>query len=368
MHRDTAWSLVVSGLVLAFIGVMIRVSMTLNRPLEMSLWLVALGAFIGYLALTSIYIVRADKMVASFFLGDWEGTYISGTFATQRDRLGRTMEQLGGRRGLFGWNLAVLLYPFWRGVILPTGGLTLRVHVTRVYTRDDPPHSPSLPIHADSTINLGLTPHIGPLVLNFHLLSEGIDLTRKCEVHYTLERDEKDQTVKTGKYDGRVIEQILLRQAETLILEAIRVQGRGYPWRGDDDIRGNILTLERDVKCLLGRRESLFQQALLLNEFGLESLGARFFDLNIENIDVEDPRVRESLGQPTIAVMEAEAAKTRGEGEGRRLKRMSEESEIPADQIYQGEVAKEIDNITVFGGSETVTELLRSLFGGRRRR
>lgn len=319
---------------------------------------------------SSVFIIRTDRMVASYLLGGtYQATYISGSTATQTDRYGTQMTNIpGSRRGLFGLDFVVLLFPIWRGIILPTGEVIVRVHATRAYTKDVGSRAPSVPAKIDSTIIFRLKPNVVSFIRAFQVLEAPLasgswwklwqwqfrlDLTERCQVKYPIDYDPATKQVVTREYRGMRIAQVILDTAESTILEAIRVTASGFTWGKNDagelDILGNRPEFEQCVKERLGVWESAFSQAGMVTEDGTEGISVQSLDINFEDIDVMADDVRQALGQPKIAALRAEAAESearatarRGEGAGRAMENIRVHAQLTPGQALDMQVSENL--------------------------
>lgn len=346
-------------------------------------WLgVAVLALI-YVGMTSIYLVDADKMLTVFFLQSYRWTYLPSAFAdSTNERGGIMIDYPKARRGLLGSNVVVALWPLWSVVYTPLTSIELRVHATRVYTKDKGKTSPSLPIQAKITIVVLLAPDLRDFFHTFNVLGKGMDLASDCVIHDNL-WEPNQQNPRAHTYRGPVIAAIMLRTLESVILEATRKTGSQFPWRGKGSIKENKQDWEDALRFELANPESMFARGGILVqdrdpvtgvETALHGNAVREIDFNIEDIDVEDAVARAALSRPMIETLEAEAQERKGVGEGRRIKKIVAETsrkdaagnvvnQLTPGQVLKADVAKNIKEVTGVTIGKTLFDALGKFIG-----
>lgn len=352
------------------------------------LWLVALAAWVAYVGLTSFHWIPPDKMLLSFQLGTAKEVYVNGNFP----------KDLGGKLGLFKQDIVILLYPIWYKVYFPTTVVKLVIHTTRVYLKEhrdgDKIKSPGVPVRVDVTILFRLKPEgLGNFIQAINVLSRGThDLAHDVEIRDNLWEPDGDDNSKYVYRSSRMA-QIVLDSVSETVLHAVRsVASQFYTWkevaakeeakeeagkgekdeeRATRDIKGSIPHFRGRVLQDLATKESVFCQAGMLEPFTKQEgdkvkLGPAVlsFDLRVEDISPENEAFLQALHAPMIADLEADAARQRGEGEGERLKRKSQATGIPADELYRGEVVQGVDEVRLYGAGDNVTDLVKKFLGG----
>lgn len=307
-----------------------------------------------YVGVTSVYIIPADKMLAMFFLESYLGTYLPSRFAESRDENGQQMiDYPMAHRGLWGSSIVIRLWPFWHGVYIPQTSIELKLHATRVYTKDKGKTSPSLPIQAKASVVVLLAPDLRDFFHTFNVLGKGVDLATDCVIHDNLWKpNQEDKQAHT--YRGPVIAAIMLRALESVILEATRKTGSRFPWRGTGNIKENKQDWEEALRQELARPESMMTRGGILVRHpdprtGTAQLGnaVRAVDINIEDVDVEGEEARKALDRPMIETLEAEAQERKGDGEGRRIAKIIEKSgkTLTAREVLHADVAKGVKEV-----------------------
>ncbi len=195
--KNTTVSFVIICVIGAFLVFGASIDFNRDEDLLGAVWIASLVVFLLYVWFTSVFVMRPDHMIPSFFLGTFQGTYVSGTFVNKRNKYDQTMLQCGGQRGLFGTDIVLLLWPLYRGVIFPTGAITVYVHA-KVFTKNTA-DSPSVPVHIDFALVFGLTPNLSDFFTVFDVLSYECNLAETVPVEYTLELDSSEEEGEGGK-------------------------------------------------------------------------------------------------------------------------------------------------------------------------
>lgn len=321
-------------------------------PLFIPIWWAALVSFLIYVMFTSVHILDTDEMLRSRFLGTLLRTYVTGTYAEIKDRKGKTMgEYPQAEPGLFGLDIVLLLYPFWRGEKWPTLTARLRIHSQDAFAKDN------VPVSLDTTLLLSLTPDVSRLTVRVTGQDDTIDLTEECEIKDNLWTQEKPTE---HVHEANRLSEILLNRFQNTVLEAMRLVASEFTFQ---ELRGDLKRFEKRVLEYLSRPESILSQAGILDETDLNLLGtaAAAVDFNVERLSV-DPDLRTAMSKPATARLELEAAKLAGKGEGERLKEMSRESGITAEDLYRGEVLKKVGALDVVVVDDNAASVVQGLF------
>ncbi|MEX1997675.1 MAG: hypothetical protein WEA04_03295 [Candidatus Andersenbacteria bacterium] len=343
--------------VVVFIFLGLR-ELSFTDPVAFWINTVALIVVVVYLLLTSVYLIAADKMVVSIFLGTYRATYISGTFAKSEDVKGKLMSKRPmAHRGILGSDIVVLLWPLWRVRIFPTTENVLRVHASRVYTKDDGEKSPSVPILVDTTVVFQLGPDLGPFIQAFPVLDGPLNLAKTCNIRDNM-FDPKDPGNYKHVYQSTELARIVLEIVQTNILEKVRTVGAQHPWMGDNNIKGHIEQFENEIKEALAESEAAFVRGGLLEaKTGNIGPSATAFDFNVEDIDLEDEETRKALGQPLIGILE-------GTRKGNYYKKIQEESGIPAREVLVAETLdKSEGDLNIYTAGEGLLNVFAPLLG-----
>ncbi|MBI3256082.1 MAG: hypothetical protein HYZ63_03875 [Candidatus Andersenbacteria bacterium] len=333
---------------------------------------VALGVFIVYVKVTSMYILKPSQMLASFCFGDYLHTFITKSFGEARTVGGRLMSLFSCvRRGFLKLSVVFLLYPIFRGRIVPTTILKLRVHLTDTFSVND------VPMYIDTTLLISFTPEVQLLFLK--LLDSSAadeDLTRECDIQDNLYRTVKASAAGPGEeperpapepvdeaylekhiYKGTRLEEILLRKAESAILETARMVAATM---AETEIRGNLRGFERKVLRSLSRRESIFSELHLLDRENLDRANPRqpdrFYGDSAASIDFNaelatPPKsVVDAMARRRVAELDAQSAKLAGRGEKDRLIEVGKAINKPGgSEAFRGSVIQKLDSVEYVG-------------------
>jgi len=366
-------------------------------------WLAILVIWVAYVGLTSFYKIPPDKMLTSFLLGTSQETYVNGRFVQVEKRMsdGRmmTMEEMGGRRGLFNLDVVILLYPIWYGVYFPTTLVKLIIHATTVYLKEhkeaDVIKSPGVPVRVKVIILFRLTPDLGGFVQTINVLSRGLyDLAHEVEIRDNLWSPNDANNDRYVYMSPRLAQVVQDAVVETVLHSVRSIASQKYTWKevgreggdenkevgregGDEnvvfDIKGSIPRFRNEVLQDLAEPQSVFCQAGILeprrggkNDKVALGPAVLSFDLRVEDVAPENPQFLEALSKPMIADLEAEADKLRGGGEGQRLKEKAEISGVSAEELYRGEVVQKVDNVSVYGAGESITDLVKGFLGRKK--
>ncbi|TSC71945.1 MAG: hypothetical protein G01um101438_831 [Parcubacteria group bacterium Gr01-1014_38] len=347
-------------------------------------WVATLAIFTAYIPITSLYFIEADEMIAFYLFGTYWNTYVNGTYY----ELHRTYcESTGkGKTGVFGLDVVILLWPFWLPLRLPTSTVHILVRIGRVFTKNVP-GAPRVRLRADTTILFRLAPDVRRFVQTFRLGRAGQNLAEEVEM--------PDATGKTHR-ESRVALGIQEEVQET-VLEAVRTAASRFTWGGgEDEIVHDKTALEDDVLRVLSEGESIFVQSGMLQriEKGWHTLGRRALegdpnlrpqpgptllniDFNIEEIAPEPipekaSPLEEAIDKPMIALLEANADEHRGDGEGRRLRKIADRTDTDGSEVFAGHMLREAKtNVRLVVVGEALMNVVRGIFrtrGGPRRR
>lgn len=343
--------------------------MMLSYPEQEALYLTRALILMGvlFIGLRSIYLIKADEMIASFLLGGshW-ATYITSDFAEQEDWNGvKMIAYPKTQRGLLGLDVVIVLWPIWIGYRVPTTAIVNKVHAQRVYTKANKEASPEVPVRITTTMVYFLTPDLGKFVRAFGILGHGTNLTRSCKVRDNLWDPEKPEH---HQQEGTFLAQIVQEAGEDTILEAVRMKGNAFPWEGTNNIKGSLEAYEKTVLEWLGRPESIFAQGGLLanDKSGNPGSSARSVDFNIVHVDVEDEEVQKALGEPLIAAKRADARERQGDGDRRRIEKLKEAG-LTAREVLQADTLKEVETFNVMSAGEEVVDVASRLLGMRKK-
>lgn len=391
--RSTDWGALIVLVVVVALLVLAGLSFNKSDLTPFTMCLATLLAWVIYVGLTSFYRITPDRMLASVFIGTMKETYVNGQFAKVKKEIDGdeiSIAELEGKRGLFGWDIVILLYPLWYGVYFPTTVVKLIIHATTVYLKEykegDDIKSPGVPVRVDTTILFRLTPILDEFVQAINVLSRGVyDLAHETEIRDNLWEtgDEKNSRY---VYSSPRIAQLVLDTVSETVLHAVRsVASQYYTWKevspektGEDirDIKGSIPYFRDNVLQNLAERQSVFCQAGMLKPLEPVSTNRRdgrrvalgpavlSFDLRVEDVTPEEERFRQALHEPMIADLQADADRLRGVGEGERLKEKAARSGVSPDVIIQSETLQGVKEVKVIGAGDTITDLVKRFLGG----
>lgn len=173
---------------------------------------------------------------------------------------------------------------------------------------------------------------------------------------------------------------VMKEEVQETVLEAVRTAAARRTWGGKDDIVQKKTDLETDIIRVLGEGESIFAQSgmLLPHPKGDWVTEPRWgeavvsFDLNIEEIapepipaDASD--LEKAVDRPMIALLEANADEKRGDGEGRRLKKIMESTGTDGPEVFAGHMLREAStNVRLLVAGEGLMNVVRGIFRTRR--
>ncbi|PIT98073.1 MAG: hypothetical protein COT71_02595 [Candidatus Andersenbacteria bacterium CG10_big_fil_rev_8_21_14_0_10_54_11] len=427
MNGNQISAMIVAGVALVLGAVSLITFLSGSIPVA-SITAGLLVVWVAYVALTSTWILRSDTMLLSFFISDIRVLYVTGAAWYERDENGVYVYRLApaeghplySSRGLFGTNVVLLLYPFLKGVYFPMTVVTLHLHGPTVFTReyltspDDEAdivqdlrgESPSLPVNVTVTIQFRLSPDLVSFVQAINVLSETHDLAEEVKIRDNLWSPEQDD-LDVHTYTSPCLAGIIQSAVKAMALQAIRsVAGEMYTWDpilyrdGREfirDIKSSLPQFADLIRAELARdRNGVFVQAGMLAQLTPEmqaQLDALYetrdrqhpaeaildvapgrslisFDVRIDDVQPVQPEpgsVLEALTRPMIAKLTAEADKRQGIGKGDRLREIAARSRQVSggDEIYRGEVLKEMNEVNLFGAGDTLTDLVRPFFQGK---
>lgn len=132
------------------------------------LFFVVAGVIVLY---NSVYILEPGHMIAFYLIATWVKTVVTKTYYDENE--GKIVNAEDGDRvvtGLFGFDVAFGLWPFYRGFRLPTTTFEIPISATSMYTRAGQPGKETLPrirLSGDGTLQIGLHPvikRLGPVL------------------------------------------------------------------------------------------------------------------------------------------------------------------------------------------------------------
>lgn len=382
--RNTEVSLLIAVVVSAVLALLARAAYVLGDGAASALWGAALVAWLIFVGVTSVYRITGDKFLVSFLFGTMQETYVSGTAnVPELRRLG--VQPRCCQRGLLQTDILVLLWPLWHGKYFPMTVVKIVIHATTVYTKQIMPDAPSMPVRVDVTLLFRLSPNIQRFIQAINVLSDGSDLAQEATVCDNLWRAGDANRGEHEHKAPRLAEIVQEAVLETVLQSVRTVAGEHYTW--DDvqskypnvrDIKSAVPEFQDRIKYDLADREgSMFRQAGLLGKPAVRPrndepppadevpLGeaALSFDLRIEDVRPEDPNMLTALGRPMAEKLEAEAQKRKGEGEGDRIKEKAVRAGVDPDEIWRGEVVQNVDQVNVYTAGDSITDILKKLFG-----
>lgn len=323
------------------------------HPLLLNLLVVGAGLAV-YLLVTSIRIMSPDKIMASVFLGSYQGTHVSRRYYARH----RHSPHFEGRRAWWGLDIIILPWPIWRTVFLPATNLVLRHHGTRIYTKNN------VPIRLDVTISFNLGTNLEPFIEAFNVFGKGRDLAYDMDVQYPYNRDPETGEERYRTYRSSCLAQLLLNDLLDVIDEAVRHVASQSTFTA---LKGDIPTFETSVRYRLATPESRFSIGGLLERLPDPdqqdavtgaSLQAGTFDINITNLEPEDENYRQSLPAP-------EAGRLRGQGEGNRIRETSKRAKITGRELVRNETLREVDEVVVIAAPDSLSAAVGGLLAGR---
>lgn len=156
------------------------------------------------------------------------------------------------------------------------------------------------------------------------------------------------------------------------MLRSIRAAAADFTWLGDKDINERYQHFKNKVREVLSQRDSLFVQAGFLekNRSDKSGPGVVTFDLLFSSLGFPPAsRTASDLAtasdRPMIELLNARAAKEQGRGEGQRLAEKSAASGLSVRELYDGEVAQGIDQLTVVSLGESAVSAIADALKNR---
>lgn len=331
--------------------------------------LAAVLAWAAFIVYQSLYSVGADEMIASYLLGTYRRTYVTGSYIDHLSDVARQRVIDGDtKHGLLGFDIVFLLWPLWAGIRIPTTTVKLPVHVGRVFTKNQGENYPRIRLHFDTTIFFRFSPKIAKVVQTFQLLRYGTDLAQICDL-----KDNEGHVFQEPRIAG-----VILPKVQETVLEAMRIAASHFTWEGAKDIVENKSDLERDIICLLSFPETTFVQGGFLVNLDRQEIfnwlanretvqrpepspgeAVVSFDLNVEEIRPEPTladasELEKAIDRPMIGLLEGRGESHREElrraGEARGLKKIADE--LGAEdkmEVKRLETIRDASSNTAFG-------------------
>jgi hypothetical protein len=321
--------------------------------------LCAIGLWLFFVFKTSFYIQEADKMYYVLLLyNHYVGTFISSGFAEIKDEQGRSMDEdpYNGVESLF----IFALWPLYNVVALPTTVIRVDFNLKNVFTKDDVP----VIVNVNLVIRLSSNPRL--FIHATNVLGKGSDLAEDVVVE-VWSNGEVPHTSGEARplwtYANPELARILISEWTAIIQEVTRTVAKLFPFYGRDDIKSFVPLLERRIKQRLSVFESPLQQAGVLRliptnndgsipdikpEVGISVISV---DVNT-SVDLVSDELRADLNKPL-----------QGEMEGQRLKRLADQSGIPASEIRGWESLDRVEDVTVVAAEDSLSAILGGLIG-----
>lgn len=377
--------------VLAYAGALV-VSFAISPWLGL-FGILATAMVLVYAVCQSFYtLANTDQIMAYWFAAVWWRTYVThdhyhdpalqawfGRYPHLRDRV---------RKAAAG-TFVFLPWPFVIGVRTPIEVAQVDYRASNTKTGDRS-GSARVPIQIDGTLNFRLSPAPVLMLMGLRLVSWFFrDLTE------TITMTDNHG----GTYEDTRLTLELDKRTHSQVLGAIRRAATKFSWRGrtakgkpklDNDIIENTGDFELRTYLELGARHSVLVNLgvlsliepqkdekatlVLLNQLHKDGsfMGQSVIqlDMTYEYVDHQPLRADASEAEKAdaaqfVAQQEALAGAARGEGEGRRLARLAKESGLTVQEVYQGEVAKGIDNITIISPAAGILKGIARSLGGK---
>lgn len=330
-----------------------------------------------YVAMFCFFRVPVNKMLDVFFLGSkYLETYVSDTVAAHKDESGRTMAQLGGKRGWLGGSFIVLAWPLYSVIRMPTTVLKIEFDLTDVFTKDD------IPVRMSINMVKQFSPDHSMLWGTVNAFDKEMDLTRKTTIDVwpngeTPSGQQLEAAKAEGKplrplrsYDNPLLTKAMVVEFSPVVQEAARTVASEYPWTetagtGTKTIKEFVPDIEEKIKKRLSVYESPLAKAGLFKTLtrdpgtgdilGKPEVGPTLVSIDINVLDIDIPAdIKADLGKPY-----------RGTLEGQRLKKIHEESGIPASMVRGLEALEQAETFNLLAAGERIPDIVRGMFGKR---
>lgn len=310
-----------------------------------------------WIIFTSLYVIPADKMLMSLFIGTYRGVYVPGTYVQSHGGLRKD-----ARRGNvpFFRDIVILLWPFWRGVYFPRTNVVLRYHAGQVYTKD------GIPVVMDSTIVFELDAHLREFIEEFNVLGRGDDLALEEKIDYPYQKNLETGTTEMRQYTSPCLARVVLDDTTDLVHEVLRKVAAGYSW---EKLRSKIKDFEQKVRLELAAPESRFAKAGMLrltqNAAGrnVDAFGPAVrdqgIDINFEDVMPADEEFRKSLSAP-------ETGKNQGQGEGNRIQEITTRTGLSSTEVIRNETVRQVNELNVIAAGDTFSAVVGGLLVGRK--
>lgn len=260
MPRMDKQGILASVILVALVGLVIGFLAFLESQKDTKPF-IAYSCLIGILVVIvlykSIWFIGPDQSLDVFLIGTHRATFANGSL---RDSLGGNngdinpqqvrYDALQIQKGLGGFDVVFALWPIWRVYRFSTTGGEVLLHASNIYTRSGTKTSRVM-LEADPNLNLRFFT-LRWFIKAIRTKMPGLDLTETSIVH---EGDEEHS------YEDTLLSNILTKELEAIILEAVRKAAAFYTWEGTDDIIVNKKGLEMATLFELAEPGSILEQA-----------------------------------------------------------------------------------------------------------
>lgn len=310
-----------------------------------------------YVVLTSVYVLPADKMLLSLFLGDYRGVYVPSAYLTAHGGLLKKDARRGSIPGFE--DIVILLWPFWNGIFFPRTNVVLRYHASQVYSED------GIPVIINITIVFELDPSLREFIEEFNVLGKGADLAQEDRIEFPYKRDLESGTMEMRQYTSPCLAQVVLDDTTDLVHEVVRKVAAQYPWA---KLRSEIKNFEETVRRELAAPESRFAKAGMLclpihaagpaSTFG-PTVREHGIDINIEDVVPVDADFLKSLSAPATG-------KNRGREEGNRIKAIQARTGLSGEEVMRNETVRQAAELNIIAAGDTLSAVVGGLITGRK--
>lgn len=311
---------------------------------------------VAWLLLTSVYVIPADKVLATFNVSTYTGVVVSGTYEQQN---GLRKDARRGNVPFFP-DITIQPWPIWHGVYFPTTNVVLKYHSSRVYTKD------GIPVLMDGTIVFELDAYLAAFISEFNVLSTGEnDVSRAESISFVYEKNPENGEKTMHYYNGPCLAQIVLDDTTDAVHEASRKVASEFNWK---ELTSHVEEFERRMIAVLAAPESRFAKAGMLiqraNAAGeLEghagpSVRPDGIDINFEDVVPADPEFLNSLSAPA-------AGQNRGEAEGNRMRAITAATGMASKEIMRNETVRAAEELNIIAAGDTLSAVVGGLIAGR---
>lgn len=246
----------VASIMVAIVAIMFVRS--LLAPLTFWLVMAAVATTSITVLYNSLYFLKPGQMIAFYLFGTWTKTVVTATYyGENRDKIEGRPDSDRVRIGLFGWDVALGLWPFVKGFILPTTTFEIPIRAASIYTRAGQPGEETLPrirLSGDGTLQISLHPVVKRLGTVVPIFYQGVKDLAEIVPLADVPPGPDGETVR-----GPAVANLINGVIKKPMLQAMRTAAAQFTWGTDPEAEEG----DTDIVSCRDEYEWAIQRALL---------------------------------------------------------------------------------------------------------